>query len=111
MCRNYELQLQMVQISEDELRDQLARSQTVMKTLKDELRKEQNSKMELEEKFNEEAKTSDIKLKELTTRQEDSSSQFSEMKGMTWLTFQYFSLAYWPPRNVRRLCERDERRA
>lgn len=82
MCSNYELQLQSVQRKEDELRNQLARSQEIMQTFKDDLRKEQNNRAELEEKFNEDATLTDSQLSNLIEKLETNDSQLQQMKSM-----------------------------
>lgn len=81
MCRNYELQLQIVQVSEDGLRTQLAKSQEMMKGLKDDLRKEQAGRIELEETFNKEARSTEKKLQDLMNQLEDSNSRLDRMTG------------------------------
>lgn len=82
MCRNYELQLQIVQVNEDGLRSQLAKSQEIMKGLKDELRKEQAGRLELEETFNKEAIVTEKKLQELMNQLEISNSRLDQVTGM-----------------------------
>lgn len=81
MCRNYELQLQIVQVNEDGLRTQLAKSQEIMKGLKDELRKEQAGRVELEDTFNKEARCTELKLQDLMSHLEVSNSRLDRMTG------------------------------
>lgn len=81
MCRNYEMQLQSVQQHEDELRNQLAKSQHIMQNFKDDLRKEHNSRLELEEKFKKDSETMDDQLRELDDKLSTNEAQLFEMKG------------------------------
>ena len=87
MCQNYELQLQLVQRNEDELRNQLAKSQEIMQTFKDELRKEQNSRSELEEKFREDSKAAEFQLNELLESMENREHEMSHLRGKYFLTW------------------------
>ena len=81
MCRNYELQLQIVQLNEEDLKSQLLHMRSAIKSLKDDLKKEKDSKGELEEKFLEEAKITENKLKECSDRLETANSQVTELRG------------------------------
>lgn len=81
MCRNYELQLQLVQLNEDELRNQLAKSQEIMQNFKDDLRKEQNCRTELEEKFREEASTTEQQLQDHIQQLTTTENEMKELKG------------------------------
>ncbi|KAI1292315.1 Rab GTPase-binding effector protein 1 [Halotydeus destructor] len=80
MCQNYEFQLQMVQKSEEELRNQLAKSQEIMHSLKDDLRKERSARTELEDKFREESKASEIQLNDLLENIEQRESDLSDLR-------------------------------
>lgn len=90
MCRNYELQLQIVQVNEDGLRSQLAQSQEMMKNLKDELRKEQAARVEVEEAFSLEARSTERKLQELLNQLEDSNGRLDRVSG----TLFYLNIIY-----------------
>lgn len=92
MCRNYELQLQIVQVNEDGLRTQLAHSQETMKNLKDELRKEQAGRAELEEAFNREARLTERKLQDLVNQLEDSNNRLDGVKGKNKINIVKMSL-------------------
>jgi predicted nucleic acid-binding Zn-ribbon protein len=81
MCRNYELQLQIVQLNEEDLKNQLVHMRNAIKSLKDDVTKEKDSKRELEEKFLEEAKITENKLKECSDRLETANAQVTELRG------------------------------
>lgn len=81
MCRNYELQLQIVQLNETDLKGQITRLEAGIKCLKDDLKREKDSKVELEDKFMEEAKITEHKLKECSDRLETANSQVTELRG------------------------------
>jgi chromosome segregation ATPase len=80
MCRNYEMQLQSVQNNEVELTRQLAHSQELLKSFKDDLKKEQAHRCDLEEKFNEESKQADEAIKELCNRMEECQTSVETVK-------------------------------
>lgn len=81
MCRNYELQLQIVQCNEEDMKTQLAQCQAAIKSLRDEVKKEQISKNELEEKFSEEAKATEDRLKECSERLDAANRRVTELRG------------------------------
>ena len=84
MCRNYELQLQIVQLNEQDLLNQLSQAKLAVKSLRDDLRKEKDSKSELEDKFLEEAKITEQKLKECSDRLETANAHVAEMRGESY---------------------------
>ncbi|CAG2169885.1 unnamed protein product [Oppiella nova] len=72
MCKNYEIQLQEMQYNEVVMSLQLENYEKTIKQLRDELKKEQNFRSDLEEKFNDEAKRADKDIRELCLRVDES---------------------------------------
>lgn len=72
MCNNYEIQLQDVQYKETVLNLQLAQHEKTIKQLKDDLKKEQNFRRDLEDKYNEEAKKSEKEIRKLSIHVDES---------------------------------------
>ncbi|RWS05649.1 rab GTPase-binding effector protein 1-like protein [Dinothrombium tinctorium] len=72
MCKNYELQLQSVENTATQLRKQLALKDSTIKECKDELKKEHDLKIELEEKFIKEAKETEKQIQDLESRLSES---------------------------------------
>ena len=81
MCRNYELQLQIVQCNEEDLKAEVSKIKSSMKAIKEEVKKEQRSKNELEDKFMEEAKVTESKLKECSERLDAANRHVAELRG------------------------------
>lgn len=80
MCRNYELQLQIVQLNEEDLKKQVSTCNAIIHGLKEELKKEQNNRQELEEKFTDEARITEEKLKECSNRLDESNSAVTQLR-------------------------------
>ena len=72
MCKNYEIQLQEMQYNEVVMGLQLENNEKTIKQIRDELRKEQNFRSELEEKFNEDAKRTEKDIRDLCLRVDES---------------------------------------
>ncbi len=72
MCKNYEIQLQEMQYNEVVLSLQLETNEKIIKQLRDELKKEQTFRSELEEKFNEDAKRAEKEIRDLCLRVDES---------------------------------------
>lgn len=72
MCKNYEIQLQEMQYNEVVMSLQLENNDKTIKQLRDELKKEQNFRSELEEKFNEDAKRAEKDVRDLCLRVDES---------------------------------------
>ena len=72
MCKNYEIQLQEMQYNEVVMGLQLENNEKTIKQIRDELRKEQNFRSELEEKFNEDAKRAEKDIRDLCLRVDQS---------------------------------------
>ncbi|XP_017460932.1 PREDICTED: rab GTPase-binding effector protein 1-like, partial [Rhagoletis zephyria] len=68
MCNNYEMQLQEVQYHEGVLHLEISSHEKTIKQLKEELKKEQKFRAELEEKYNEEAKKTEQETRALSTK-------------------------------------------
>lgn len=77
MCKNYEIQLQEMQYNEVVLSLQLETNEKVIKQLREELKKEQNFRSELEEKFNEDAKRAEKEIRDLCLRVDESQRSIS----------------------------------
>lgn len=88
MCRNYELQLQIVQCNEEDMKAEVQRAQANIKSLKEEIKKEQRSKNELEDKFMEEAKVTESKLKECSERLDTANRHVAELRGNQFVNIQ-----------------------
>lgn len=88
MCRNYELQLQIVQCNEEDMKAEVQRAQANIKSLKEEIKKEQRSKNELEDKFMEEAKVTESKLKECSERLDTANRHVAELRGNQFVYIQ-----------------------
>ncbi|XP_054155392.1 rab GTPase-binding effector protein 1-like [Oppia nitens] len=72
MCNNYEIQLQEMQYNEVVISLQLEAHEKTIRGLRDELKKEQHFRSELEEKFNEDLKNNDKEIRELCLRLDES---------------------------------------
>lgn len=72
MCNNYEIQLQDVQCRETVLNLQIGQHEKSIKQLRDELKKEQSFRRDLEDKYNEEAKQSEKQIRQLAAQVEES---------------------------------------
>ncbi|CAG2113191.1 unnamed protein product [Medioppia subpectinata] len=72
MCKNYEIQLQEMQYNEVVTSLQLENCEKTIKGLREELRKEQTFRSDLEEKFNEDAKRADKEIRDLCGRVDES---------------------------------------
>ena len=79
MCNNYELQLQDVQYKEVVLSLQIDSYQKKINQLKDELKKEQKFRLELEEKYNEEAKKTENETRELSFKVDEGQKKINEL--------------------------------
>ncbi|XP_015784514.1 rab GTPase-binding effector protein 1 [Tetranychus urticae] len=82
MCLNYELQLQSMQKKESELLKQLNDSEAVLKSRRDDLRREEAFRAELEEKFAEEAKEIELQINQLRERFDSSATELAEIRNI-----------------------------
>ncbi|XP_053212370.1 rab GTPase-binding effector protein 1-like [Panonychus citri] len=82
MCSNYEMQLQSMQKNESDLLKQLADSEGVIKSRKDDLRREEAFRTELEEKFAEEAKEIETQINTLKERFDSSAKELAEIRNI-----------------------------
>lgn len=61
---------------------EVVKTQTIIKSLKEEVKKELRSKNELEDKFMEEAKVTEAKLKECSERLDAANKHVAELRGL-----------------------------
>ncbi|XP_035213175.1 rab GTPase-binding effector protein 1-like isoform X2 [Stegodyphus dumicola] len=80
MCCNYELQLQQVQRTEVEQRTKAASMEQTLEDYKKDLRREQEYRQEMEEKFNEISKDCEKKVSQLFKMREEFEHAFNEIK-------------------------------
>lgn len=79
MCNNYELQLQEVQYREGVLHLEISSHEKTIKQLKEELKKEQKFRAELEEKYNEEAKKAEQVTRALSTKVDEGQKMINKL--------------------------------
>ena len=79
MCNNYELQLQEVQYQEGVLHLQISSHDKTIKQLREELKKEQKFRTDLEEKYNEEAKKTEIETRSLSLKVDEGQKAIAKL--------------------------------
>lgn len=84
------MQLQSMQKNESDLLKQLADSEGVIKSRKDDLRREEAFRTELEEKFAEEAKEIETQINTLKERFDSSAKELAEIRSIFHISTFYF---------------------
>lgn len=79
MCNNYEIQLQDIQYRESVLNLQIGQSEKTIKQLKEDLKKEQSFRFELEEKYVDESKRFETDIKTLSLQVDHGKSCVEKM--------------------------------
>lgn len=95
MCSNYEMQLQSMQKKEAEMLKQINDNEAIIKSRKDDLRREEAFRAELEEKFAEEANDIEKQISQLKDKFESSAKELSEIRSELYPDCIVIMVSFW----------------